>query len=485
MPTGSADGRALQLSELPDAVVGVLSRLTDAGHQAALVGGSLRDLLRGGPPGDWDIATSAPPEEVASLFPGATWENPFGTVTVRANPGPVSVEVTTFRVEAGYRDQRRPDEVRWGGSLEEDLSRRDFTINAIGWVPHDLGARQGLLVDPYGGAADLRDGVLRAVGDPSERFAEDALRLLRAVRFATRFGLELDAATEQALRRHAAAAAALSGERVRDELLRILGARQAAEPPSRAFQLMEGLGLLAVVLPELQALRGVPQAKARPGDALDHSLHTANALTPADPYLRLFGLLHDVGKATTLGDGHFIGHETEGAQMVETILRRLHVPRVEVARGRHLVRHHMFAYAPAWSDAAVRRFIRRVGASSLADLFALRRADDVASGVEEPQRGGLDELRARVGRELASRPLTAGQLVVRGDDLIRELGLRPGPVVGRLLGELMEAVLDDPAANDREALLALARASLARDPEGVPGGAGTHQARAAPHEPGP
>jgi tRNA nucleotidyltransferase (CCA-adding enzyme) len=477
MPTGSADGRALQLSELPSAVAGVLARLTDTGHQAALVGGSLRDLLRGGSPGDWDVATSAPPEHVAGLFPGATWENPFGTVTVRAQPGPVTVEVTTFRVEAGYRDQRRPDEVRWGGSLEEDLSRRDFTINAIGWIPQDLAARRGVLVDPYGGAADLEQGLLRAVGDPGQRFSEDALRLLRAVRFATRFQLELDGATEEALRRHAAAASTLSGERVRDELLRILAADSPAARPSNAFVLMERLGLLAVILPELQALRGLPQSKALPGDALDHSLRTADALSAADPYLRLFGLLHDVGKATTLGDGHFIGHETVGAQMVEAILRRLHAPRLEVARGRLLVRHHMFAYGSEWTDGAIRRFIRRVGAPALADLFALRAADDVASGVDEAHRGSLDELRARVGVELATSPLHAGQLAVRGDDLISELGVQPGPIVGKLLAELLEAVLDDPARNDRGALLDLARAWLADGPAGSAGGARTHQAR--------
>jgi tRNA nucleotidyltransferase (CCA-adding enzyme) len=475
MPTGSADGRALQLGQLPEAVVGVLARLTDAGHQAALVGGSLRDLLRGGSPGDWDVATSAPPEEVARLFPGATWENPFGTVTVRASPGPLSVEVTTFRVEAGYRDQRRPDEVRWGGSLEEDLSRRDFTINAIGWIPQDLQARVGVLVDPYGGAVDLREGVLRAVGDADQRFSEDALRLLRAVRFASRFDLRLDPETERALRRHASAAATLSGERVRDELLRILAAGDTASPPSRAFGMLEDLGLLAIVLPEVQALRGLPQAKMRPGDALDHSLWTADALPASDPYLRLFGLLHDVGKPSTLGDGHFIGHETVGARMVEDILRRLHVPRVEVARGRLLVRHHMFAYGSEWTDAAVRRFIRRVGAPALNDLFALRRADDVASGVEEPLRGGLDELRARVGVELATSPLNAGQLAVRGDDLISELGVPAGPIVGRLLAELMEAVLDDPSRNERERLLEIARASLARGVDGSPGGASAHR----------
>lgn len=477
MPTGSADERALQLSALPDAVVSVLARLADAGHQAALVGGSLRDLLIGGTPGDWDVATSAPPETVAGLFPGAAWENPFGTVTVRAQPGPVRIEVTTFRIESGYRDQRRPDEVRWGGSLEEDLARRDFTINAIGWIPRDLATRRGELVDPYGGRDDLGAGVLRAVGDPDLRFTEDALRLVRAVRFASRFGFALDPATEESVRRNAAAVATLSGERVRDELLRILGADDAIDAPSAAFAMMEALGLLELVLPEVQAMRGVPQAKTLPGDALDHSLRTADAISPRDPYLRLFGLLHDVGKPSTLADGHFHSHETIGARMVEEILRRLHAPRVQIERGTRVVRHHMFAYAPEWTDAAVRRFIRRVGPGALADLFELRRADDVASGVELPQGGGLDELRARVGVELTTHPLTAGQLAVRGDDLMGELGLRPGPIIGQLLSRLLESVVDDPSRNERTILLNLARGWLAGGELSTPGGASAHRQR--------
>lgn len=483
-PTGGPDpgtperGAPIRGDDLPPAVRSVLIRLRGAGHEAAIVGGCVRDLLRGDPPGDWDVTTAAPPEVVAGLFPGSTWENPFGTVTVRADPGHRPIEVTTYRSEVGYRDRRRPDRVHWGVSLADDLSRRDFTINAIAWLPDgspgpEAGARlaTGRLVDPYGGHEDLAAGLLRAVGDPDRRLAEDALRLLRAVRFATRFGLRIEPATEHAIRRNAALAAELSGERVRDELLRILGAGATAGPPSNALRLLDELGILAVILPELTALHGVPQAKARPGDAFDHSVRTADALPASDPLLRLIGALHDVGKATTLADGHFIGHETVGGRMVEAVLRRLRFSRAEIARGERLVRQHMFAYGPEWTDAAVRRFIRRVGAADLGDLFALRGADNAASGVIEPARGGLDELRARVGAELATHPLSQRQLAIGGDDLIEALGIPPGPRIGALLDRLLEAVLDDPRRNERAELIAIARRWLSADESGV---ASTH-----------
>jgi tRNA nucleotidyltransferase/poly(A) polymerase len=364
--------------------------------------------------------------------------------------------------------------VRWGGSLEEDLARRDFTINAIAWLPPAPGTTAGRLVDPHGGLSDLGAGILRAVGDPDRRIGEDALRLLRAVRFAVRFGMRIDPGTEAAIRRNAGLAAGLSGERVRDELLRILASDRPEAPPSAGLRLLMDLAILPVILPELASLRGVPQAKALPGDAFDHSLRTVDALPADDPLLRLVGALHDVGKATTLADGHFIGHETIGARMVEAILRRLRFSKAQVSRAEHLVRHHMFAYRADWTDAAVRRFIRRVGAGSLPDLFALRRADNAASGVVEPARGGLDELRARVGAELASHPLSARQLAVRGDDLVEALGIVPGPPVGRILRRLLEAVLDDPLLNERASLLALAREWLPAD-----------QAAAAPPRRGP
>jgi tRNA nucleotidyltransferase (CCA-adding enzyme) len=446
------DGDPLRI-DLPAAVAAVLHGLRQGGDEAVLVGGCVRDLVHGEQPADWDVATSAPPETVAGRFPGATWENPFGTVTVLDPGGGRGIEVTTYRVEAGYRDQRRPDEVRWGRSLADDLARRDFTINAMAWLPDDLAAGTGRLVDPFGGAADLEAGLLRAVGDPDARFGEDALRLLRAVRLATRFGLRLDPATEVAIRVHAPEAAGLSGERVRDELMRILA---GATPPSGAFELMERLRLLAALLPELAALRGIPQAKPLAGDALDHSLRTADALPASDPVLRLAGLLHDVGKATTLADGHFLHHDRDGALVAEQVLLRLRAPRAEVTRVGRLVRHHMFAYTHEWTDAAVRRFVRRVGVDLLPDLFALRAADDVASGVEEPPTGWR-ELRERVAA-VAGDPLEAGHLAISGDDLIAELGIAPGPPIGRLLAALLEAVLEDPGLNSRDRLLELARA---------------------------
>jgi tRNA nucleotidyltransferase (CCA-adding enzyme) len=446
------DGDPLRI-DLPPAVSAVLETLREGGAEAALVGGSVRDLVRGDQPEDWDVATSAPPEEVAARFPGATWENPFGTVTVLDPAGGPGIEVTTYRVEGGYRDRRRPDEVRWGQSLTDDLTRRDFTINAMAWLPDDAAPGSGRLVDPHGGAADLKAGLLRAVGDADERFDEDALRLLRAVRLATRFDLRLDAATEAAIVANAPQAAGLSGERVRDELMRILA---APRPPSPAFELMERLGLLSVLLHELAALRGVPQAKRLAGDALDHSLRTADALPAADPVLRLAGLLHDVAKATTLADGHFLHHDRDGALLAEQLMARLRAPRAEITRVGRLVRHHMFAYTPDWTDAAVRRFIRRIGVDLLPDLFALREADDVASGVEEPP-GGWRELRDRVA-VVVNDPLEAQQLAITGDDLVTQLRIPPGPAIGRLLAALLEAVLDDPTLNSREQLLALARA---------------------------
>jgi poly(A) polymerase/tRNA nucleotidyltransferase (CCA-adding enzyme) len=277
------------------------------------------------------------------------------------------------------------------------------------------------------------------------------------VRFACRLRLGLDAATEAAIRDRASTAVSLSGERLRDELLRMLEATPPAEPPSAALRMMERLGLLAVLLPELAALHGVPQAKAIAGDALDHSLLTADALPAERPLLRLAGLLHDLGKATTLADGHFIGHEVEGASLAAAVMRRLRLPRVDARLIERLVRHHMFAYTPEWTDAAVRRFIRRVGADLLDDLFALRAADNAASGAVEPAEGGLGELRDRVASALAADPLRQSQLAINGKDLQSELGLAPGPLVGELLGGLLEAVLDDPSLNRRERLLSLAR----------------------------
>ena len=455
-----ATDRELTFVDLPAQVARVLRTLGDAGHEAALVGGVVRDRLRGESvreTDDWDAATSARPEEVAALFADATWENRFGTVTIMGRP---KVEVTSYRTEGGYRDRRRPDEVRFGASLTEDLARRDFTINALAWIPTDLEAGRGRAIDPFDGAADLEAGLLRTVGDPRERFGEDALRLVRAARFAGRLGLAIEPETEAAIRELAPTVATVSAERIRDELLRMLD--DAA--PSAALRLLERWGLLSLILPELTALRGVPQAKLVPGDALDHALASVDAAPAGDPALRLAALLHDVGKATTLADGHFIGHDRVGAELAALALHRLRMPAPVSGPAVHAIGHHMYAYDGTWTDAAVRRFIRRVGNSGMSLLFALRRADNIASGVGPAGETNQVELERRIARELERSPdvLIRNRLAIDGNDLQRELGWDAGPRIGRELDRLMEVVLDDPSLNRHEVLLELARAADAK-----------------------
>ncbi|MBA2632070.1 MAG: CCA tRNA nucleotidyltransferase [Chloroflexi bacterium] len=439
---------------LPDTVRRVLAVLAGAGHEVALVGGSVRDLGGGdaGSIDNWDVATSARPEQVAPLFAEAVWQNRFGTVTI---VGPSPVEVTSYRTEDGYSDRRRPDEVRFGASLEEDLGRRDFTINAVAWVPTDLDAGRGRVVDPFGGRADMEARLLRTVGEPRERFGEDALRLVRAARFAGRFGLAIEPATEAALRELAPTIAAVSPERIRDELVRIL----AAEVPSRAIRVLEHVGLLTPILPEVAALRGVPQAKLAPGDALDHTLAAVDAV-PRDEHasVRIGALLHDIGKATTLADGHFIGHERVGAELAAEVLGRLRVPGWEAARIIHAVRHHMYAYDETWTDAAVRRFIRRLEPIGTTVLFALRRADNAASGVGTSGEANQADLERRLHLELERQPdlLLRSRLAIDGHDLQRELGIDPGPRIGHVLDRLVERAVDDPSLNERSVLLRLA-----------------------------
>ena len=443
---------------LPPPVADVLRTLQEAGHEVALVGGCVRDSVLAGRahPGDWDAATSADPNEVARLFPTASWESRFGTVTLL---GPPRVEITPYRTEGSYGDRRRPDTVRFGASLEEDLARRDFTMNAVAWVPSDLDAGEGRVVDPFGGRADLAARLVRTVGEPRERFDEDALRLIRAARFAGRFGLSLDPATEAAIRELAPTVATVSAERVRDELQRIL----RDEVPSRAIVLLERLGLLAILLPELAALRGVPQAKRLPGDALDHTLAAVDAApTPGDAgdaSLRMAALLHDIGKASTLADGHFIGHERVGADLAGEVLRRLRMPGWDAAAIVHAVRHHMYDYHAGWTDAAVRRFVRRLEPHGTELVFALRRADNAASGVGSGGDANQAELERRIALEVERQPdlLLGNRLAIDGHDVQAGLGLEPGPRIGSILNRLMERVLDDPSLNERTTLLRLAR----------------------------
>lgn len=442
--------------EVPPSVAALMERLWAHGHAAYVVGGSVRDSLLGRPAQDWDLATDARPDRLLAVFPGAVYENQFGTVAVRE--GDATHEVTTFRTDHEYADFRRPHRVEFGDDVRLDLARRDFTVNAIAWG-READAAGNALVDPFDGVADIERRTLRAVGDPGARFAEDALRMVRAVRLAAVLELTIEPLTLAAIREHAGLASHVSGERVSAELEKLL----AAPRPSIGLRGMADTGLLDVLLPELAAQRGVPQNKIEGEDLLDHTLRSVDAVPVDRPVVRLAALLHDVGKPGTLDDGPFRGHEVVGAELAERVLERLRTPKTATERVVRLVRHHMFTYEPDWGDAGVRRFIQRVGIDAVDDLFALREADNVGSGVPADAHG-LDELRARVDAELAaSVVLDRSRLAVRGDDLMAELGLPAGPRLGRILDELLERVIAEPRLNDRATLLLLAESMLTDD----------------------
>ncbi len=439
---------------IPPTVRELLEVLWAGGHGAWVVGGSLRDVLLRRPAHDWDMATDARPERMLELFPGAVYENRFGTVAVRRDRE--VHEITTFRTEHDYADFRRPHRLEFGDELEPDLARRDFTVNAMAWgapAPAGDGVVEPGLVDPFDGQADLAAGLLRAVGDPVRRFEEDALRMVRAVRLATALEFSIEPATLAAIDRRAALVRHLSGERIAAELDRLL----ATGRPGIGLRLLAETGLLAEIAPELEAQRGVPQNKVPGEDLWAHTIRTVEA-APADrPVLRLAALLHDVGKPATAADGHFYGHDRVGAEVASAFLRRLHYPRAVIDRVTALVRQHMFAYEETWSDAAVRRFIGKIGRAQLEELFELREADNVGSGLARDA-AGLGRLRARIAEQLAADvAIDRGDLAVDGSDLIAELGLEPGPRIGRLLDALLERVVADPDANDRATLLLVAR----------------------------
>jgi len=474
---------------IPAGVRAIAGTLREAGHQAHLVGGCVRDLLRGVEPADWDVATDARPEQLLALFPSALYENRFGTVAIRVDDQ--TYEVTTYRHDGPSSDHRRPDAVVFGERLDDDLARRDFTVNAMALaigdeVDADLGAEPvadrarihdpsrplgpfggravaAAIHDPFGGRADLAAGILRAVGDPATRFREDSLRMLRAVRFAATLGFAVEPQTLAAIEANASLTRSLSGERVLAELLTLL----AAPVPSVGLRLAQETGLLAAIAPELDRQPGVLQGKLPGEDLWDHTCRTVDAAPrPAPdepPLLRLAALLHDVGKPATFADGHFVGHDTVGASLSEAWLTELHAPRSLIADTANLVRHHMFAYDASWTDAAVRRFIRRCGASAIQGLLDLRAADNVGSGLS-PDVDGIESLRARCRQQLDARvALDLAGLAVNGDDLMKALEIPAGPALGRVLDRLLELVVLDPMLNDRSRLLTLAREQVGAD----------------------
>ena len=439
--------------QIPEDVRSVCRRLRLAGFEAYLVGGSVRDLLVGRAVGDFDLATSALPEQTMRVF-GARFSVPtglaHGTVTVLVGAPPRQVEVTTFRGEGAYLDGRHPSAVTFGATLAEDLSRRDFTMNAIAFEPET-----GAIIDLHEGQQDIARRLVRTVGDPVLRFSEDGLRPMRAVRQATQLGFAVDAATLAAISATLDSFRKVSAERVRDELFKLL----LAPHPSQGIELMRQTGLLAEVLPELLDGVGCSQNHFHTHDVYQHGLATLDAV-PADPILRLTALLHDVGKPRTRApqpdspdDFSFYKHEQVGAEIVEGIAGRLRLSRAETELLVALVANHMFFYTPEWTDGTVRRFVNRVQTERIPPLFSLREGDIVSRGRGEDREGETRELRARIARVAAEDAvLRVKDLAVKGPDVMRVLGIGPGPQVGQVLNRLLERVLDDPALNQKEAL---------------------------------
>jgi tRNA nucleotidyltransferase (CCA-adding enzyme) len=441
-------------SSVPDDVMTVLRGLRGAGKQAWLAGGAVRDLLRGFAAQDFDVATDALPEQVLKLFPRVIPTGvQHGTVTVLS--GEHKVEVTTFRGEGPYLDGRRPSAVTFLGEIDGDLARRDFTVNAIAWDPI-----AGALRDPFGGQDDLRRRRLRAVGDPVERFLEDGLRPLRAVRFACTLRLAIEPETLRAIPQTLDVFAKVAMERVREELVKLL---VRGAPPSRGLRLLLRTGLLARIVPESLESVGFLQNRYHRWDVFRHTLRCVDA-APADVVVRLAALLHDVGKPRSAapkegapGEHTFYDHEKLGARMAAEIMLRLKFPRRETERVSLLVAEHNWHYLPEWSDATVRRVLARIGPAELPALWALRRADLQARGrLVEEGLANQAEAEARFAREVEREAaLKVTDLRIGGEEVMRELGLPPGRKVGEVLARLLERVLDDPDLNTPERLRAL------------------------------
>ena len=448
------------IARVPEDVLGICRRLREKGKRGWIVGGCVRDLLRGGEAKDWDVATDARPDDVITMFKKVIPTGlQHGTVTVVKRG--VHYEVTTLRGEGAYSDGRRPDKVEFVDDITADLARRDFTINAMALDPVD-----GHLIDPFDGQRDLEAKTLRAVGDPAERFAEDGLRVLRAARFSATLECAIDPATERAMgsSRSHDTFRRVSAERVRDEWLKAMRARR----PSVAFDAMRRTSILEITCPELMESVGCEQNKWHAFDVWGHAMACLDACKP-DPILRVAALLHDVAKPRTrersdkTQDYTFYDHERIGAEMAGPILTRLKFSNDERARVVALVRHHLICYADDWTDAAVRRWIRRVTPELAPDLYEIGLADALGKGREVAEDlASIERLRARVEALLvAGAAFSARDLAVNGKGLMDALEIPPGRIVGEILAHLVERVIDEPELNERGRLVEEARRFVA------------------------
>lgn len=444
---------------LPQSVRTVIGTLTSAGFEAYAVGGSVRDLLLGLETKGWDLTTNATPEEILGLFPDSFYDNQFGTVGIKIRKEGADTlaeadiadiyEITTYRSEEGYKDHRHPDKISWGKTLTEDLSRRDFTINAIAFD----GTR---LFDPYGGQDDLKAKCIKTVGTATDRFREDALRMLRAVRFAAKLGFTMEEKTAAAILENAALITEISAERIRDEFFKILTAPHAAD----AMLVLKNLGLLHFILPELEEAFSTPQKSPKRHHIYDVGTHSVMALKycPSDDaVVRLATLIHDLGKPKTYrvdetGVITFYNHEVVGAHIAKRVSERLRLSKKQSELLITLIRWHQFSVDERQTDSALRRFIRRVGKENLPHILALRIGDRLGGGASETS-WRLELYKKRLD-EVQQQPFSVSDLAVDGNDVMKIYAVKPGPIIGKVLDAVFAQVEEGTLPNEREALLA-------------------------------
>ena len=435
--------------QIPKEIKLVIDKLKKKNFQAYIVGGCVRDFLRGITPKDWDVATNAKPKEIQKIFPKSFYENKFLTVTVQTGskkPELKEVEVTTYRLEAKYTDKRHPDEVKFAKNIKEDLARRDFTINAI--------AMDVEVIDPFQGQKDLEDKVIRAVGKAEDRFSEDALRMMRAVRLAAVLGFAIEQKTSAAIKKNAPLLRAISKERIRDELMKIIMSDNGAD----GIELLRELKLLKYIIPELEEGYRVSQNKHHIYECYEHSVLSLKYAVKKgfNKYVRLAALLHDIGKPRSKRgqgqDATFYNHEVIGARMTMQILNRLRFSKRDIEKITRLVRYHLFYYnVDEVTESSVRRLVRQAGPENMEELLQVRMCDRIGSGVPKAEPYKLRHLKYVI-EKVSQDPISVKKLKVTGNDVMKKLAIQPGQRIGQILDILLGYVLNDPKKNKKEFL---------------------------------
>jgi len=443
------------MPEKPKKIIDAMQR---AGYACYAVGGSVRDILMGKETHGWDFTTNATPEQILSVFPDSFYDNQFGTVGIKIYTSgkkrnetdkPEDIyEITTYRSEKGYKDHRHPDVVLWGNTLEEDLSRRDATINAIAWDGTTF-------IDPYQGQDDIKNKIIKTVDTAEDRFEEDALRMMRAIRIASQLGFQIEEQTSLAIQKKAALLEKISKERIRDEFLKILVAPFAYD----GILMLKNMGLMEYILPEFIPAFTTEQKSPHRHHLYDVGIHSTKAMEACpstDPIVKFATLIHDIGKPKTFRKDEtglitFYNHEVAGDRIAKHIVERLRFSKKDSDRIRTLIRWHQFSVDERQTDSAIRRIIRRVGKENLQDMLDLRIGDRLGGGALETS-WRLELFKKRL-EEVQLQPFSIKDLKINGNDVMEVLGCRPGPIIGVTLTKLFNEVEKGTLQNEREALL--------------------------------